>query len=188
MPPTGHIAGIYARTDIERGVHKAPANAVVKGVLDLEFPATKAMQDIPNPRGVNCIRDFRSDGRGIRLWGTRTMSSDPEWRYANVRRLFLFLEESLTEGTQWVVFEPNGETTWANVRRFVSDFLFDQRRSGALPGATPEQAYFVRCDRSTMTQDDLDNGRLICLIGIAPVRPAEFVILRISQKTAAAGP
>jgi uncharacterized protein len=184
IPPVGHVAGVFARTDIERGVHKAPANEVVRGALNLEFPVTKQMQDMLNPQGVNCIRDFRPDGRGIRLWGARTQSSDGEWRYVNVRRLFLFVEESIDEGTQWVVFEPNDDTTWGRVQRSVGNFLTSVWRSGALMGTTQEEAFFVKCDRTTMTQDDIDNGRLICYIGIAPVKPAEFVIFRISQKTA----
>jgi phage tail sheath protein FI len=186
IPSTGHVAGIFARTDIERGVHKAPANEVVRGARDLEFPVTKGVQDVLNPQGVNCIRDFRSDGRGIRLWGARTMSSDGEWKYVNVRRLFLFIEESTDEGTQWVVFEPNDEPTWAKVRRSITNFLISVWRSGALMGTTQDEAFFVKCDRTTMTQDDIDNGRLICYVGIAPVKPAEFVIFRISQKTAEA--
>lgn len=183
IPPTGHIAGLIARTDVERGVHEAPANDVVRNATNLEFPVVKRMQDILNPRGVNCIRDFRSDGRGIRLWGARTMSSDPQWKYVNVRRLFLFVEESIEEGTQWVVFEPNDEPLWAQVRRSITGFLVSVWRSGALMGTSQEEAFFVKCDRTTMTQDDIDNGRLICYIGIAPVKPAEFVIFRISQKT-----
>ncbi|HXS00952.1 MAG TPA: phage tail sheath subtilisin-like domain-containing protein [Pyrinomonadaceae bacterium] len=183
IPATGHVAGIYARTDIERGVHKAPANEVIRGAVDLEFPVPKGNQDILNPRGVNCARDFRSDGRGIRLWGARTMSSNGEWKYINVRRLFLYVEESIDEGTQWVVFEPNDEPLWARVRRSVTGFLRGVHRSGALMGTTEDEAFFVKCDRTTMTQDDIDNGRLICYIGIAPVKPAEFVIFRISQKT-----
>ncbi len=186
IPATGHIAGIFARTDIERGVHKAPANEVVRGAVDLQAPITKGIQDILNPRHVNCMRDFRSDGRGLRLWGARTMSSDPEWKYVNVRRLFMFVEESIDEGTQWVVFEPNDDATWAKIRRVVTDFLISVWRSGALMGLTQDEAFFVRCDRTTMTQNDIDNGRLICVIGIAPVKPAEFVIFRISQKTAEA--
>ena len=184
VPPGGHVAGIMARTDIERGVHKAPANEVVRGALELEFPVTKGKQDLLNPRGVNCIRDFSSDGRGIRLWGARTMSSDPMWKYVNVRRLFIFIEESIEQNTQWVVFEPNSDTTWAAVSRTITNFLIGVWRSGALMGLTAEEAFFVKCDRTTMTQDDIDNGRLICYIGIAPVKPAEFVIFRISQKTA----
>ncbi len=183
VPPSGHVAGIYARTDIERGVHKAPANAVVRGALDLEFPVPKGNQDILNPRGVNCLRDFRKDGRGLRVWGARTMSSDPEWKYVNVRRLFIFVEESVEEATQWVVFEPNHEPTWAKVTRSIVNFLIRIWRNGALQGVTQEEAFFVKCDRTTMTQDDIDNGRLICLVGLAPVKPAEFVIFRFSQKT-----
>jgi phage tail sheath protein FI len=184
IPPVGHVAGIVARTDIERGVHKAPANEVVRGALDLETKVVKQDQDLLNPRGVNCIRDFTPDGRGIRLWGARTMASDKEWKYVNVRRLFLYIEESIDEGTQWVVFEPNDEPTWAAVRRSITNFLIRVWRSGALMGATEDEAFFVKCDRTTMTQDDIDNGRLICYIGIAPVKPAEFVIFRIGQKTA----
>jgi hypothetical protein len=183
VPPSGHIAGIFARTDIERGVHKAPANEVVRGAFNLEFPVTKEQQDILNPKHVNCIRDFRADRRGIRLWGARTMSSDPEWKYVNVRRLFIFVEESIDEGTQWVVFEPNHEPTWAKVKRAITNFLISVWRSGGLMGVTQDEAFFVKCDRTTMTEDDINNGRLICYIGIAPVRPAEFVIFRISQKT-----
>ena len=192
VPPSGHVTGIYARSDIDRGVHKAPANEVVRGIITtdlsgsrgpLEYTITKGEHDILNPRGINVIRDFRSDRRGIRVWGARTMSSDPEWRYVNVRRLFLFIEESIDEGTQWVVFEPNYEPTWARVRRSVGDFLNRVWRDGALRGLTQEEAFFVRCDRTTMTEDDIDNGRLICYIGVAPVKPAEFVIFRIGQKT-----
>lgn len=183
IPPSGHVCGIYARTDIERGVHKAPANAVVRGARNLEFTVTRGMQEFLNPQGVNCIRDFRSDGRGLRLWGARTMSSDGEWKYVNVRRLFIYIEESIEEGTQWVVFEPNHEPTWAKVVRSITNFLITIWKNGALEGVKQEEAFFVKCDRTTMTQDDIDNGRLICYIGIAPVRPAEFVIFRISQKT-----
>jgi phage tail sheath protein FI len=192
VPPSGHVAGIYARTDIERGVHKAPANEVVRGIINrdingtrkpLKYLLTKGDQDLLNPRGINVIRDFRKDGRDIRVWGARTMSSDSMWKYVNVRRLFIFVEESIDQGTQWVVFEPNDEPTWAMVRRSISNFLISVWRSGALMGATQEEAFFVKCDRTTMTQDDIDNGRLICYIGIAPVKPAEFVIFRISQKT-----
>jgi len=192
LPSTGHVVGIYARTDVERGVHKAPANEVVRGILSrdlgpdtkpLEFQVVKGQHDILNPLGVNVIRDFRSDGRGIRVWGARTMSSDPLWRYVNVRRLFIFVEESIDEGTQWVVFEPNDEPLWARLRQTISNFLTTVWRSGALQGTTADEAFFVRCDRTTMTQDDIDSGRLICEIGIAPVKPAEFVIFRIQQKT-----
>ncbi len=186
IPPTGHIAGIFARTDIKRGVHESPANQVVRGAVDLEFPVSQTMQDLLNPRNVNCIRDFRHYRRGIRLWGARTMSSDPEWKYVQVRRLLIFIEESIDEGTQWVVFEPNDELTWAKVHRSIGSFLNGVWRDGSLMGTTQDEAFFVRCDRTTMTQDDIDNGRLICYVGVAPLRPAEFVIFRIGQKTAEA--
>jgi uncharacterized protein len=189
IPPGGHIAGIYARSDIERGVHKAPANEVIRGLfLDPQNPAgglqlqiSKGQQDILNPRGVNVLRYF--PGRGNLVWGARTTTLDPDWKYVNVRRLFIFVEESIEEATQWVVFEPNDEPLWARVRRSVSSFLTRLWMDGMLQGATKEQAYFVRCDRTTMTQADIDNGRLIMLIGIAPVKPAEFVIFRIGQWT-----
>jgi phage tail sheath protein FI len=192
VPPHGHLAGIYARVDDERGVHKAPANEVVAGIITrdlsidkkpLKLTLGKQDQDILNPLGVNVIRDFRPDGRGIRVWGARTMTSDPMWRYINVRRLFIFIEQSIDRGTQWIVFEPNYEQTWSAVRMSISAFLTSVWRSGALAGTTPDEAFFVKCDRTTMLQDDLDNGKLICLIGVAPVKPAEFVIFRISQKT-----
>jgi phage tail sheath protein FI len=179
IPPGGHIAGIYARSDTERGVHKAPANEVVRGALGLEFKLTKPEQDILNPRGVNCLRAFR--GRGIRIWGARTVSSDPLWKYINVRRLFLYIEESIEEGTQWVVFEPNNEKLWARVKQTATQFLTRVWKDGALMGTSPDEAFFVKCDRTTMSQDDIDNGRLIVLIGVAPVKPAEFVIFRIAQ-------
>ena len=189
VPPCGYICGIYARSDTERGVHKAPANEVVRGALDLEVISdngskriiTKGQQDILNPKGVNCIRAF--PGRGIRVWGARTISSDSLWKYINVRRLFIYVEGSIEKGTQWVVFEPNDEKLWARVRATITQFLTGVWRSGALMGTKAEGAFFVKCDRSTMTQDDIDNGRLICVIGIAPVKPAEFVIFRIAQWT-----
>ena len=178
----GFVSGIYARTDVLHGVFKAPANEVVLGAIDFERQLNKAQQDILNPLGVNCFRFF--EGRGLRLWGARTISSDPEWKYISVRRYFAYLEHSIDRGTQWAVFENNNEALWANVRRTIEDFLFNEWRNGALLGTKPEQAFFVRCDRSTMTQNDLDNGRLICLIGVAVVKPAEFVIFRIGQMTA----
>lgn len=184
IPPGGHVAGIYARSDGQHGVHKAPANEVVRDIQGLDETITKGDQEILNPRGVNCIRSFR--GRGIRVWGARTPSSDPQWKYINVRRLFLFLEESIDEGTQWVVFEPNDEQLWARVRQTISNFLINVWENGALMGTTPEEAFYVKCDRSTMTQNDIDNGRLICEIGVAPVKPAEFVVFRISQWTGSA--
>ncbi len=180
LPPSGFVAGIYARNDIERGVHKSPANEVVRGAIRFERLLNKAQQDVLNPEGINALRFFR--GRGYRVWGARTISSDPEWKYICVRRYFAFLERSIDLGTQWAVFEPNGEELWGRVKRTVQDFLFNEWKSGHLLGAR-EEAYFVRCDRSTMTQNDLDNGRLVCLIGVAPLRPAEFVIFRIGQKT-----
>lgn len=179
MPPSGYIAGIYARSDTERGVHKAPANEIIRGALEIKLPITKGEQDILNPKGINCIRAF--PGRGIRVWGARTTASNSLWKYVNVRRLFLYLEESIDEGTQWVVFEPNNEKLWGRVRATITEFLTRVWRDGALMGTKPEEAFFVKCDRTTMSQDDIDNGRLICLIGVAPVKPAEFVIFRIAQ-------
>ena len=184
LPPSGFLCGIYARTDVARGVWKAPANEVVLGALRAEREINTATNEVLNPEGVNCIRPFT--GRGLRVWGARTASSDPEWKYINVRRYFIYLERSIDVSTQWAVFEPNGEALWANVRETVSGFLYNEWRNGALLGATPEEAFFVRCDRSTMTQNDLDNGRLVCLIGVAAIKPAEFVIFRIGQKTAEA--
>jgi len=154
----------------------------VRSALRFESDINFHQQELLNPLGVNCLRFFA--GRGYRVWGARTASSDPEWKYVNVRRYFNYLEASIDRGTQWAVFEPNGPQLWANVRRTIEDFLLNEWMSGALLGDKPEKAYFVRCDRSTMTQNDLDNGRLICLIGVAPLRPAEFVIFRIGQWTA----
>ena len=182
LPPSGFVCGIYARNDVERGVHKAPANEVVRGALRFEPSVNFGQQELLNPIGVNCLRAL--SGRGLRVWGARTISSDPEWKYLNVRRYFNYLGASIDRGTQWAVFEPNGEMLWANVRGTISDFLYNEWRNGALLGSKPEEAFFVRCDRTTMTQNDLDNGRLICLIGVAVVKPAEFVIFRIGQKTA----
>lgn len=181
VAPSGYLAGIYARSDTERGVHKAPANEIIRSALDIKLAITKGEQDILNPLGINCIRAFA--GRGIRVWGARTTASDALWKYINVRRLFLFLEESIDQGTQWVVFEPNDEKLWARVKQSITQFLTTVWKDGALMGTTPEEAFFVKCDRTTMTQDDIDNGRLIVLIGVAPVKPAEFVIFRIAQWT-----
>jgi uncharacterized protein len=181
-PPSGFVAGIYARNDIERAVYKAPANEVVNLAIGFEKFLNKGQQEVLNPEGINCFRFF--EGRGMRLWGARTMTSDPEWKYVNLRRYFAYLERSIDKGTQWAVFEPNGEKLWANVRRTISDFLLNEWQNGALLGEKPETAYFVKCDRGTMTQNDLDNGRLVCQIGVAPLRPAEFVIFRIGQWTA----
>jgi phage tail sheath protein FI len=182
LPPSGFVAGIYARNDTERGVHKAPANEVVRSAINFEFLVNTRQQEALNPEGINCLRFF--EGRGFRVWGARTVSSDPEWKYLNVRRYFAYLERSIERGTQWTVFEPNGPRLWSNLQRTVEDFLYNEFVSGRLAGRTPQQAFFVRCDETTMTQNDRDNGRLICLIGVAPLRPAEFVIFRIGQKTA----
>ncbi|RZT17521.1 hypothetical protein EV649_5068 [Kribbella sp. VKM Ac-2569] len=182
LPPSGFAAGIYARSDIDRGVHKAPANEVVLGITKFRQNVTFDRQSVLNPEGINALRFF--EGRANRIWGARTMSSDPEWKYVNVRRLFLFLEHSIDRSTQWAVFEPNNERLWASIRQSIEDFLVTVWRTGALMGTKPEEAFFVRCDRTTMTQNDLDNGRMICLIGVAPTYPAEFVIFRIGQWTA----
>lgn len=181
-PPSGFVAGIFARNDINRAVYKAPANEVVNLAVGFERFLNKSQQEVLNPEGINCFRFF--EGRGMRLWGARTISSDPEWKYVNLRRYFIYLERSIDKGTQWAVFEPNGEQLWANVRRTIEDFLLNEWQNGALLGDKPDKAYFVKCDRSTMSQNDLDNGRLVCLIGVAPLRPAEFVIFRIGQWTA----
>ena len=182
FPPSGAMAGIYARTDVERGVHKAPANEVVRGCTGLSCAYNEGEQDILNPIGVNLIRSFT--GRGIRVWGARTISSNGLWKYLNVRRLFIYVEESIKANTNWVVFEPNSTVLWSRVTRTIETFLATCWRDGALAGSSPDQAFFVECGPTTMTQDDIDNGRLICQIGIAPVKPAEFVIFRITQKTA----
>ncbi len=182
IPPSSYVAGICARTDVLHGVFKAPANEVVMGARSFEKLLNKAQQDVLNPEGINCFRFF--EGRGYRLWGARTISSDPEWKYISVRRYFAYLEHSLDRGTQWAVFENNNEALWANITSAIEDFLINEWRNGALLGEKAEQAFFVRCDRSTMTQNDLDNGRLVCLVGVAVVKPAEYVIIRIGQKTA----
>lgn len=182
LPPSGYVAGIYARSDGERGVHKAPANEVVRAIDSLVTNVTFDRQSVLNPEGVNALRFF--EGRANRVWGARTMTSDPEWKYVNVRRLFIYLEHSIDRATQYAVFEPNNEALWASIRRSITDFLLATWRTGALMGVRPEEAFFVRCDRTTMSQNDLDNGRMICLIGVAPTYPAEFVIFRIGQWTA----
>ncbi len=182
LPPSASMCGIYARCDLTIGVHKAPANEVVRSCTGLEYGYNSSEQDRLNPAGVNLIRAF--PGRGIRVWGARTCSSNGNWKYVNVRRLFIFLEESIKANTNWVVFEPNTELLWTRVQRSVELFLSSVWRSGALAGTAPNEAFFVDIGRSTMTQDDIDNGRLICVIGVAPVKPAEFVIFRIGQFTA----
>jgi phage tail sheath protein FI len=182
LPPSGFVSGVYARNDLEKGVSKSPANQVVNLASGLETLLNDVQQGVLNPEGINCLRAF--EGRGVLVWGARTISSDPEWKYVSVRRYCAYVEHSIDRGTQWTVFEPNGEALWAAVRRNIEEFLLNEWRAGALTGDKPEMAFFVRCDRSTMTQRDLDNGRLVCLIGMAPMRPAEFVILRIGQWTA----
>ena len=184
FPPSGAIMGIYARTDIARGVHKAPANETVM-CSDLNINFNKGEQDILNPAGVNLIRKL--PGQGIRVWGARTASSNSAYKYVNVRRLFIYVEESIKANTNWVVFEPNDATLWTRVSITINGFLENLWRSGMLAGATPEESYFVEIGPSTMTKDDIANGRLICNIGIAPSRPAEFVIFRVTQFTAEAG-
>ncbi|MGN0683060.1 MAG: phage tail sheath family protein [Oscillospiraceae bacterium] len=180
-PPSGSMLGIYARTDNTVGVHKAPANEVVRACTGLASSYNTAEQDLLNPKGINLIRSF--PGRGIRVWGARTATSNATWKYINVRRLFIYLEESIRANTNWVVFEPNTEALWGRVKRTIEMFLASTWRSGALAGTSPSEAFFVEIGRSTMTQDDIDNGRLICVIGVAPVKPAEFVIFKIGQYT-----
>jgi len=176
------MAGIWARSDEQNGVAKAPANEVVLGAVDFERNITFAEQAALNPRGINCLRFFPD--RGFRVWGARTASSDPEFMYLNVRRYLIYLEHSIDNSTQWAVFENNGPALWARVKESIDSFLFNEFKEGSLLGSSPAEAYFVRCDRTTMTQNDLDNGRMICLIGVAVLKPAEFVIFRIGQKTA----
>jgi uncharacterized protein len=182
LPPSGFVAGIYARNDAERGVWKAPANLPIVGAIGLEATLTEAESERLVSKGVNPLRVF-PDGK-IVVWGARTTASDPEWKYVNVRRYLTYLEHSIDRGTQWAVFEPNGDPLWTAMRETIWNFLHEQFRAGALAGDTPEEAFFVRCDRSTMTQNDLDQGLLVCLIGVAPVRPAEFIDIRIGRWTA----
>ncbi|MCR8657452.1 phage tail sheath family protein [Paenibacillus endoradicis] len=181
VPPSGSVAGVYARSDSTRGVEKAPANEVIRGVSGLDVQYNRGEQDILNPQGVNLIRSF--SGQGIRIWGARTTSSNSLWKYINIRRLFIFVEESIKQGTNWVVFEPNDERLWARVHRTIDAFLTRVWRGGALQGSSPSEAFYIDISSNTMSQDDIDNGRLICVIGIAPVKPAEFVVFRITQKT-----
>jgi phage tail sheath protein FI len=179
MPPSGSMAGIWGRNDDTRGVHKAPANEVVRGAVDIEVNVTRGEHDQLNPEGINVIRAF--PGQGIRVWGARTLSSDPAWRYVNVRRLFNYLETSILNGTNWVVFEPNDLDLWQRIRRTISGFLMGSWRDGALFGATPDEAFYVKCDSETNPADVVDGGQVICEIGVAPVKPAEFVVFRLSQ-------
>lgn len=179
IPPSGHIAGVWARNDNERGVHKAPANEVVRGAVELQTQLTRAEQETLNPIGVNAIRSF--PGRGIRIWGARTLSSDPAWRYINIRRLFNYLEKSILGATQFAVFEPNDPALWGKLNRSISSFLIGEWRKGALFGRTPDEAFFVKCDEETNPADVIDSGQVVCQIGVAPVKPAEFVVFQLSQ-------
>lgn len=180
IPPSGHLAGIYARTDATRGVHKAPANETIRGALNVGYAFTDAEQGLLNSRGVNCIRYFSREG--ITVWGARTLAPESsEWRYLNVRRLFNMIEESIRVSTGWVVFEPNDMSLWKSIRRDIIAFLTNLWRDGALMGATPEEAFFVKCDSETNPPDIINEGRVVALVGIAPVKPAEFVIFQVSQ-------
>ncbi len=179
IPPSGHIAGVWARTDETRGVWKAPANDTIRGCLDVERPITKNEQSLLNPIGINCIRPFGT--RGIRIWGARTLSSDSDWRYINVRRLFNMVETTILDGTQWTVFEPNDISLWEGVKRTITAFLLGLWKDGALFGASASQAFYVKCDEETNPPESIDEGKLVVEVGIAPVKPAEFVIFRISQ-------
>jgi phage tail sheath protein FI len=181
VPPSGHIAGVWARVGTERGVHKAPANEALLGAVALEYDVTKGEQEILNPEGINCIRSF--PGQGIRVWGARTLATvgNPSWKYVNVRRLFNYLEKSMERGLQWVVFEPNDQDLWGRVRRNLSAFLWTEWKEGKLFGATPGEAFYVKCDAETNPQEMIDLGRLYVEIGVNPVKPAEFVIVRMGQ-------
>ncbi|MCR5435642.1 MAG: phage tail sheath family protein [Treponema sp.] len=179
-PPSGGICGIYSRVDATRGVHKAPANEIFRTAIGLKYDLTDAEQELLNPKGINCIRDF--PGRGIRVWGARTISSNPEWRYINVRRLFCMVEQALQNGTNWVVFEPNTRDLWKKITRNITAFLLNTWRSGALFGDTPEEAFYVRCDDELNPPESIDAGYVVCEIGLAPAKPAEFVVFRVSQK------
>jgi uncharacterized protein len=180
IPPSGHIAGVWARVDETRGVWKAPANETIAGCLDVEYPVTKAEQSLLNPIGINCVRPFGT--RGIRIWGGRTLASDTDWRYLNVRRLFNMVETSILDGTQWAVFEPNDVKLWEGVKRTLTGFLTGLWRDGALFGSSADQAFYVKCDAETNPPQSIDEGKLVVEVGIAPVKPAEFVIFRISQQ------
>lgn len=182
VPSSGAICGIYARVDAERGVWKAPANEAITGAIGLQHDISREDLDALNPNGVNCIRDLPD--QGIRVWGTRTISSDPEWKYVNVARYLLFLEASITRGTQWAAAEPNSEALWIKLHQQISDFLTKEWRKGALAGTKAKQAFFTRTDHSTMTESDIYSGRIRSEIGVSLIRPAEFIILRIEQMTA----
>lgn len=180
-PPSGGICGVYGRVDSTRGVHKAPANELFKTALGLKYNLTDAEQEMLNPKGINCIRDF--PGRGIRVWGARTISSNPEWRYVNVRRLFCMVEQALQNGTNWVVFEPNTRDLWKKITRNITAFLLNIWKSGALFGNSPEEAFYVRCDDELNPPESIDAGYVTIELGLAPAKPAEFVVFRVSQKT-----
>ena len=184
IPPSGAVMGVYSRTDIARGVHKAPANEPIF-CSGLKVNYTKDEQDILNPEGINLIRAI--PGEGIRIWGARTASTNSAFKYVNIRRLFIYVMESIKASTNWVVFEPNDNTLWQRVSLTITSFLDGMWRTGMLSGGTPGEAYFVEIGPSTMSLDDIRNGRLICNIGIAPSRPAEFVIFRLTQHTSEAG-
>ncbi len=185
IPPSGHMAGIWARTDSERGVHKAPANEVVRGAIDVAAQVTDGEQGLLNPKGVNCIRTFGT--RGIRVWGARTLSSDAAWKYISVRRFFNYVEDSIQHGTQWAVFEPNDFSLWQRLKRDVTSFLLRPYRDGALFGSTPDQAFYVKCDAETNPPDQIDAGMVVVEVGMCPVKPAEFVIFRVTQLATGAG-
>jgi uncharacterized protein len=180
VPPSGHMAGVWARTDAKRGVHKAPANETVAGALNLAYRVTSPEQAQLNSLGVNCIRFFSTEG--ILVWGAHTLAEESsEWRHLNVRRLVIMIEESIKRATRWVVFEPNDQTLWKTIISEITGFLMNVYRDGALMGATAEEAFFVKCDAETNPQESIDMGQVITVIGIAPVKPAEFVIFKIGQ-------
>jgi phage tail sheath protein len=180
-PPSGGLCGVYSRVDSTRGVHKAPANEIFRTAIGLKYNLTDAEQELLNPKGINCIREF--PGKGIRVWGARTISSNPEWRYVNVRRLFCMVEQALQNGTNWVVFEPNTRDLWKKIVRNITAFLLNIWRSGALFGDTPEEAFYVRCDDELNPPESIDAGYVVIELGLAPAKPAEFVVFRVSQKT-----
>lgn len=180
-PPSGGMCGIYSRVDGTRGVHKAPANEIFRTAVGLKYNLTDAEQELLNPKGINCIREF--PGRGIRAWGARTISSNPEWRYINVRRLFCMVEQAIQNGTNWVVFEPNTRDLWKKITRNLTSFLLNTWRSGALFGDSPEEAFYVRCDDELNPPESIDAGYVVVELGLAPAKPAEFVVFRVAQKT-----
>ncbi|MDC7220319.1 MAG: phage tail sheath subtilisin-like domain-containing protein [Spirochaetales bacterium] len=180
-PPCGGVAGVYGRVDSTRGVYKAPANEIFRGATGLKYNLTDAEQELLNPKGINCIREF--EGRGIRVWGARTFSSDPEWKYVNVRRLFCMVEKTIQDGTNWVVFEPNTRALWKQIVRNLTAFCLRLWKEGALFGDSPEEAFYVRCDDELNPPESIDAGYVVCEVGIAPAKPAEFVVFKVSQKT-----